>query len=115
MLDDGTSATGVYAVFNASNMPVRLLVINTDYYGGTDTRATSTVSLSGLSAPSGVKQAKRMTAPSATSTSGVTIGGSTSFTNTCMRSGSQATESVSVSGGTMSVSVSASEALIVFL
>lgn len=117
MLDNGTSAIGVYAVFNASNSPVRLLVINTNYYSGTGTPATSAVTLSGFGTTNGtdLKLAKRMTAPSATATSGVTIGGSTSFTGTCARSGAQAMESVTVSGGTMSVSVRASEGLIVFL
>ncbi|EKM54178.1 glycoside hydrolase family 79 protein [Phanerochaete carnosa HHB-10118-sp] len=115
MLDDGTGAIGVYAAFNASNSPVRLLIINTDYYSGTGTPATSVVTLSGAGSTDGTKLAKRMTAPDATSTSGVTIGGSASFAGTCARSGAQTMESVTVSGGTMSVSVRASEALIVFL
>ena len=120
MLDDGTSEIGTYAVFDASGRPVRLLVINSNYYNGTGTRSSSTVSFTGLASALGTQlQAKRMTAPSATSQidqgAAVTIGGSTSFSAQCVRTGTQATESVAVSGGTVSVSVKASEALLVFL
>lgn len=119
MLDDGTSAVGSYVVFDASGTPVRLLVINSNYYDGTGTRSSSTIFFTGLRTASGTKQAKRMTAPSATSEvdqgAAVTIGGSTSFSSQCVRTGTQATESVAVSGGGISVSVKASEALIVFL
>ena len=117
MLDDGTSAIAAYAVFNASGLPVRVLVINTNYYDGTGTRSSATVTLSGLG--SGQRTAKRMTAPSALSQSdegaAVTIGGSPSFTASCARSGAQTTETASVIAGMMSVSVRSSEALIVFL
>ncbi|GJE97722.1 glycoside hydrolase family 79 protein [Phanerochaete sordida] len=115
MLDDGTGAIAAYAVFNTAGRPVRVLVINSSYYSGTGTRATSAVVLSGLSAGTTTAQAKRMTAPSAPATSGVTIGGSASFTGACTRSGTQAMESVAVSGGSATVSVRASEALIVFV
>ncbi|KAK7685216.1 hypothetical protein QCA50_011579 [Cerrena zonata] len=119
MLDDGTSAIGVYAVYSASNVPVRLLVINSNYFDGTGTRATTSVSLTGLTTSTETTKAKRLTAPNATSRSdqgaAVTIGGSTSFTSTCTRSGTQNLEDVSVSGGAATVSLQASEALIVYL
>ncbi|KAI0785550.1 hypothetical protein C8Q75DRAFT_775360 [Abortiporus biennis] len=119
MLDDGTSAIGVYVVYSSSNTPVRLLIVNSNYYAGSGTRTATTLSFTGLATTSGTKQAKRMTAPSATSRidegAAVTIGGSTSFTTSCLRTGTQAMESVGVSGNTMSVSVLASEALIVYL
>lgn len=119
MLDDGTSAIGVYAVYSAANAPVRVLVINSNYFGGSGTRSVATVSLSGLTASQTNVRAKRMTAPNATSRvdqgAAVTIGGSASFTSTCSRSGTQGTEAVAVSGTGLTVSVSASEALIIFL
>ncbi|KAL4252614.1 Glycoside hydrolase family 79 protein [Abortiporus biennis] len=119
MLDDGTSAIGVYVVYSSSNTPVRLLIVNSNYYAGSGTRTATTLSFTGLATTSGTKQAKRMTAPSATSRidegAAVTIGGSTSFTTSCLRTGTQAMESVGFSGNTMSVSVLASEALIVYL
>ena len=119
MLDDGTGAIGAYAVFNAAGTPVRLLVINTNYFNGTGTRSSTATAFTGLSTGLKTVQAKRMTAPAATSQvdegAAVTIGGSPSFTSSCARTGMQTTESVAVSGGAMSVSVQASEALIVFL
>ena len=119
MLDDGTSAIGVYAVYSASNVPLRLLVIDTTYFDGSGTRASTSVSLTGLTTSAGTKKAKRLTAPNATSRSdqgaAVTIGGSTSFTSTCTRSGTQNFEDVSVSGGATTVTLKASEALIVYL
>lgn len=119
MLDDGTSEIGVYAVYSSANVPLRLLVINTNYFDGTGTRSSTTVSLTGLTTASGTKQAKRLTAPNATSRvdqgAAVTIGGSASFTNSCTRNGAQATESVPASENALSVVVKASEALIVFL
>ncbi len=119
MLDDGSSAIGIYALYSSTNAPVRLLVVNTNYFNGTGTRSSATVSFAGLTTASGTKQAKRMTAPSATSQvdqgAAVTIGGSASFTSMCARTGTQVTETVTVSGNALSVSVKASEALIVFL
>ncbi|KAI0069506.1 hypothetical protein K474DRAFT_1108648 [Panus rudis PR-1116 ss-1] len=119
MLDDGTSAIGIYAVYSSSNAPLRVLVINSNYYSGSGTRSSTSVSLTGLTTSSGTKQAKRLTAPNATSRSdqgaAVTIGGSTSFSANCARSGTQNTESVAVSGNALTVSVKASEALMVFL
>lgn len=119
MLDDGASAIGVYAVFSSSNAPVRLLVINTNYFDGSGTRSSTSVALTGLVTSSGTKQVKRMTAPAATSRvdqgAAVTIGGVSSFNSDCSRAGTQSFESVAVSGNAMTVSVKASEAVIVFL
>ncbi|KAI0344513.1 hypothetical protein BDW22DRAFT_1326510 [Trametopsis cervina] len=119
MLDDGTGAVAVYVVYSASSVPVRLLVVNTNYFDGTGTRSNATVQFSGLLTSSGTKQAKRLTAPNATARvdqgAAVTIGGSPSFSASCARNGEQVTEAVQVNGSAMSVSVRASEALIVFL
>lgn len=119
MLDNGTTAIGVYAVFSSSKTPVRLLVINTNYFDGTGARSNTSVTFTGLTTAGGAKQAKRMTAPNANSQVDqgalVTIGGSASFTSTCTREGTQSTETVTVDGNAMTVTVNASEALIVYL
>jgi hypothetical protein len=119
MLDNGTSAVGVYVVYSPEGAPLRTLVINTDYFDGTDTRPSTAVSLAGLSGGGSTRQAKRLTAPSAISRNdqgaAVTIGGSASFTSSCARNGTQTTEVIKVNGDAVSVEVRASEALIVFL
>ncbi len=119
MLDDGSSAIGVYATFSSSNTPVRVLVINTDYFDGNGTRSVANVTLTGLITDSGARKAKRLTAPSATSEidqgAPVTIGGTTAFAADCSISGTQSFESVNVSGHAATVFVRASEALIVYL
>ena len=120
MLDDGTGAVAVYAVYSSAGRPVRVLVVNSQYFDGTGTRASGAVQLTGLAAARGTRQAKRMTAPSAVSQVGaaattVTIGASASFGADCSRSGVQRNETVAVSASALSVTVQASEALIVFL
>lgn len=120
MLDDGTSALAAYAVYTTANVPVRLLVINSDYYDGSSTRPRSMVSFTGLrqttsTRPLSVAAVRRMTAPSATALTNVTIAGGESFTSSCARTGSTTLESVRVANGSLSVSVQASEALIVLL
>jgi hypothetical protein len=68
MLDDGSGAIASYVVYNSSGRPVRLLVYNSDYYTGSGTRSSASVSFTGggLSS-SGSKTATRLTAPNATS------------------------------------------------
>ncbi|KAI0356333.1 hypothetical protein OH77DRAFT_1423976 [Trametes cingulata] len=119
MLDNGSTAVAVYAVYSSSNTPLRLLVLNSNYFDGTGTRSSTSVTFTGLSTSSGTKQAKRLTAPNATSRvdqgAPVTIGGGGTFGSNCIRAGTEHTESVPVSGNSLTVSVQASEALIVFL
>lgn len=120
MLDDGTGAVAVYAVYSSAGTPLRALVVNTDYFDGPGTRNSTTVVLAGLEgSAAGSRQAKRLTAPSATAQvdqgAAVTIGGSASFSASCVRNGVQANETAEVVGGSVSVSVKASEALMVFL
>ena len=118
-LDDGTSALATYAVYSAAGAPLRLLVVNTNYFDGTGTRAAASVAFTGLNGGTGTKAAKRLTAPDATARTDegalVTIGGNGTFSNECVRQGTEETESVAVSGGALTVSVLASEALIVYL
>ena len=118
-LDNGTGAVATYAVYSASNAPLRLLVVNTNYYNGTGTRAATSVQFTGLTTSSGTKSAKRLTAPDATGRTDegaqVTIGGNGTFSSSCAKQGTEGTENVAVSGGALTVSVLASEALIVYL
>ncbi|TFK81382.1 glycoside hydrolase family 79 protein [Polyporus arcularius HHB13444] len=118
-LDNGSSAIATYAVYSASNAPLRLLVLNSNNFDGTGTRASTSVQFTGLTTASGTKRAKRLTAPNATSRTdqgaAVTIGGGGTFSSTCVQQGTQNFESVAVSGNALTVSVLASEALIVYL
>ena len=118
-LDDGSGETAVYVVFSSSGSPLRLLVLNSEYYGGSGTRPSETVQFSGLTKSSGTVSAKRLTAPDATALvnqgAAVTIGGDGTFSASCESQGTQELESVSVSGGSLEVAVAASEALIVYL
>ena len=65
MLDDGTSAVASYVVFNSAGKPLRALIYNSAYYGGSGTRSSTSVTLTGLS--SGTKSGLRLTAPASTS------------------------------------------------
>ncbi|KAI0780147.1 glycoside hydrolase superfamily [Fomes fomentarius] len=66
-LDTGSSAIATYAVYSSSNVPLRLLVVNSNHFNGTGTRASTSVQFTGLATSSGTKQAKRLTAPNAES------------------------------------------------
>ena len=118
-LDNGSSAIATYAVYSSANVPLRLLVVNSNFFNGTGARTSTAVQFTGLRTVSGTKQAKRLTAPNATSRTdqgaAVTIGGNGTFSSTCVAQGTQRTESVVVNGNALTVSVLASEALIVFL
>ncbi|KAJ3975093.1 hypothetical protein EV361DRAFT_890688 [Lentinula raphanica] len=120
MLDDGTGAIASYVIFNSAGAPVRLLIYNSNYYDGTGTRSSTSVSFSGGGVPaSGTVTALRLTGPNATSRVDeggiVTIGGGVTFDGDCNVVGSETRENVVVSGGVLTVNVQASEALIVFL
>ncbi|KAA1472941.1 glycoside hydrolase family 79 protein [Dentipellis sp. KUC8613] len=119
MLDDGTGAVATYALYSSSNQPLRVLIYNSAYYSGSGTRSAASVPLSGLASGSGSVRALRLTAPSAPARvdqgAAVTIGGGLTFAGDCSQAGAQTMETVPVAGGTATVSVKASEALIVFL
>lgn len=80
MLDDGTGAVASYVIYNSAGAAVRLLVYNSNYYDGTGTRSSTSVSFTGGGIPSsGTATALRLTGPNATSRVDeggiVTIGG----------------------------------------
>ncbi|KIK65736.1 glycoside hydrolase family 79 protein [Collybiopsis luxurians FD-317 M1] len=120
MLDNGTGAVASYVLFNSAGTPVRLLVYNSNYFDGTGTRSSTSVSFTGGGIPSsGTKTALRLTGPNATSRVDeggiVTIGAQVTFDGNCNAVGTPIRENVAVTGGTLTISVQASEALIVFL
>lgn len=138
MLDEGEGPVAIYAVFaGTGGAPARLLIINSNYYDGDGARTSATVSFGNLPRASAnsahgdgarTVAVKRMTAPCATSqaddsegqgsagVSVVTIGGDGVFDVDCIFSGGERTESVVVGGdNSISVNVSASEALIVYM
>ena len=117
MLDNGTSSIAVYAVYGRDGAPLRVLVYNSEYYT-TGTRPSATVSLSGLSEAVGIKRFTSNAATSLTSDAnhgGIAIGTSGGFDAACDPSGTQGVESVTVQSGTVTVSIGASEAFILYL
>ncbi|OQD87766.1 hypothetical protein PENANT_c005G05608 [Penicillium antarcticum] len=114
-LDSQDSAYAAYAIYK-SGAPVRALLYNSDYYTS-GTRSSQTYTLSGLSSSS--VTAKRLTAPYATSRvdqgSNPTVAGRTFTNGTCVIQGTETVETVTVSGGTATFAVAASEALLVYL
>jgi hypothetical protein len=118
MLDGGTGAVAVYVVYSTGGAPLRALVYNSAYYDGSTSRTSSSVTLTGIS--TGSKQALRLTAPAATSRvdqgAAVTIGAGLTFDGNCQSVGTEVFENVAVgSNQLITVSVAASEALIVYL
>ncbi|KGO36823.1 Acetolactate synthase, large subunit, biosynthetic [Penicillium expansum] len=116
-LDSQDTAYAAYAIYKAG-IPVRVLLYNSDYYISTSgTRSSQTYTLSGLSSPS--VTAKRLTAPYATSRvdqgQNPTVAGQTFVNGTCTIQGTESVETVTVSGGKASFTVTASEALLVYL
>ncbi|KAJ8523517.1 hypothetical protein ONZ45_g96 [Pleurotus djamor] len=120
MLDDGTGPVAVYTVYGSNGNPLRALIYNSNFFDGTGTRANTNVSLSGAFLPStGSRSLKRFTAPDATSRvdrgASVTIGGGGTFDSACRNAGTQVKEGVSINGGTITLTVKASEAVILYL
>lgn len=116
-LDDGNSNYAAYATFDTSGAPLRALLYNSDYYSGSGTRSSQSFVLQGLTGSS--VRAKRLTGDSAIARvdqgGKVTFGGQTFTNGDCKVSGSEAFETLSVSGGQATISLKASEALLVYL
>ncbi|PCG92027.1 Glycoside hydrolase, superfamily [Penicillium occitanis (nom. inval.)] len=114
-LDDQTAAYAAYAIYS-SGSPVKVLLYNSDYYT-TGTRTSQTFVLSGLSGST--VTAKRLTAPYATSRvdqgGNPTVAGQTFANGTCVIQGTQTVETATVSSAKATFTVSASEALLVYL
>ncbi|KUJ09619.1 uncharacterized protein LY89DRAFT_274367 [Mollisia scopiformis] len=116
-LDDGSTDYAAYVVFDGAGSPLRVLLVNSDYYSS-GTRGSETFVLGGLGGAASVKS-KRLTAASANSRvdqgGNPTFGGQTFANETCVIGGTETFESTAVSGGTGSFVVGASEALLVYL
>ena len=114
-LDDQTTGYAAYAIYK-DNKPIRVLLYNSDYYTS-GTRSSQTYVLSGLSSSS--VTAKRLTAPYATSRvdqgGNPTVAGQTFANGTCVIHGTQTVETATVSSAKATFTVSASEALLVYL
>jgi hypothetical protein len=91
------------------------MLINSQFFGGTGTRASTTVSLTGINGASTV-QVRRLTAPAATSQtaqgSNVTLAGR-SINSACQVVGTESVETITVVGGSLSVKLLASEAVFI--
>lgn len=120
MLDNGTDSVAVYGIYSYSGKPLRILLINTEYFGGVGLRPSTTISISNLETNLPVLSAKRLTAPSATSvvfangSSPITLAGQV-FNTECSPIGSEIIELIRVSDGSAAVALGASESLIVWL
>jgi len=116
-LDTGTTNYAAYTVFDQDGAPMRVLLYNSDYYTGSGTRSSQPFTLTGLTATS--VKAKRLTAASATSRvdqgSDPTFGGQKFTSGTCEISGTETFETVAVSGGQATLTLKATEALLVYL
>ncbi|KAL4965464.1 uncharacterized protein BDV14DRAFT_208713 [Aspergillus stella-maris] len=112
-LDDQSTAYAAYAIYEGG-VPVKVLLYNSDYYTS-GTRGSQTYTLTGLSSSS--VTARRLTA--AYSTSRVdegetpTVAGQTFGNGDCTVQGDELIETLSVTGGEATLTVSASEALLV--
>ncbi|KAJ2893369.1 Beta-glucuronidase [Zalerion maritima] len=113
-LDSGSDNYAVYATYGSDGKPLRVLLYNSDYYTS-GTRPTESFTLTGLDVSS--LQAKRLTAPTASSRQDrgepATYGGQGFDDGTCVIDGDETWELVTVSGGSATVSVGASEAVVV--
>ncbi|KAF2226017.1 hypothetical protein BDZ85DRAFT_193194 [Elsinoe ampelina] len=115
-LDSGSNSFGAYAIYSGTTVK-KVLLVNSNYYSGTGSRSSETFTLTGLSGAS--VKAKRLTAASAESRQDrgqkPTVGGQTFVDGTCAIQGAAVTESATVTGGSASFSLQASEALLVYL
>ncbi|KAI1171922.1 glycoside hydrolase family 79 protein [Nemania sp. FL0916] len=116
-LDDGSSNYAAYVTFDSAGAPLRALLYNSDYYSGSGTRSSQSFVLGGLAGSS--VRAKRLVGDSAVARvdqgGKVTFGGQTFTNGDCRVSGTETFETVTVSGGQATMSLKASEALLVYL
>lgn len=116
-LDDGNSNYAAYVSFDSAGAPLRALLYNSDYYGGSGVRSSQPFELRGLTGNS--VRAKRLVGDSAVARvdqGGKVAFGDQTFTNgDCNVDGSETFETLAVSGGQATISLKASEALLVYL
>ncbi|KAL4947659.1 hypothetical protein BDW69DRAFT_204185 [Aspergillus filifer] len=111
-LDDQSTAYAAYAIYE-NDSPVRVLLYNSDYYTS-GTRSSQTYTLTGLSGSS--VTARRLTAPHSTSRvdqgESPTVAGQTFGNGDCTIQGDESLETGIVTGGEVTFTLSASEALL---
>jgi len=116
-LDTGRTAYGAYAAFGSGGAPLRVLLYNSDYYAGTGARSSQSFVLTGLNVSS--VKAKRLTAAGAMARQDqggtITFGGQIFGNGTCVVSGAETFETAVVADGSVTLSVKATEALLVYL
>ncbi len=116
-LDSGATPYAGYASFDDEGEPLRVLLYNSEYYGGSGVRGSQPFVLTGLKASS--VRSKRLTAASAGSRQdqgeAPSFGGQTFGDGTCAIAGDETFETTVVSGGSASFAVKATEALLVYL
>ncbi|KAI1342290.1 glycoside hydrolase family 79 protein [Xylariaceae sp. FL0016] len=116
-LDDGNSNYAGYVSFDSDGNPLRALLYNSDYFSGSGAQASVTFELRGLAGAS--VRAKRLTAESAMARvdqgGKVSFGGQTFMDGDCKISGTETYETLGVKNGQTSVSIKASEAVLVYL
>lgn len=114
-LDDASTTYAAYAIYKG-DAPVRVLFYNSDYYTS-GTRPSQTFTLTNLSGS--LVNASRLTAPYSTSRvdqgQDPSISGLRFQNGTCVVSGSEVLESKEVTAGSVSFTLYASEALLVYL
>jgi hypothetical protein len=115
-LDNMSTNYGAYAIYK-DDKPIRVLLTNSDYYES-GTRGRQTYTLAGLSSTS--VTAKRLTSASATARQdreggGAKVGGQSFQDGTCVMQGTAEVERADVSGGSVTFTLAASEALLVYL
>ncbi|XDG02669.1 hypothetical protein ABKA04_002284 [Annulohypoxylon sp. FPYF3050] len=116
-LDDGSSNYATYVSFDSDGAPLKALLYNSDYFSGSGSRSSQSFVLQGLTGSS--LKAKRLTAASAQSRvdqgATVTYGGQSFTDGNCNVSGTETYETLAVSNGQITVTINASEALVVLL
>ncbi|KAF7713085.1 Beta-glucuronidase [Penicillium ucsense] len=117
-LDSGNSSHAQYVIYS-NGRPIKAILVNTDYFSGSGVRSCSKITLNGLPAGSQVRTL-RMTAGSSdvtTNDSGIypTIGGQHFSNVDCSSVGDLKYERDAVRGGQVTLTVAASEALLVYL
>ncbi|KAI1090802.1 glycoside hydrolase family 79 protein [Rostrohypoxylon terebratum] len=116
-LDDGSSNYAAYVSFDSDGAPLKALLYNSDYFSGSGSRSSQSFVLQGLTGSS--LKAKRLTAASAQSRvdqgATVTYGGQSFTDGNCNVSGTETFEAIAVSNGQVTVTINASEALVILL
>ncbi|KAI2643579.1 hypothetical protein GGS21DRAFT_24609 [Xylaria nigripes] len=116
-LDNGNSDYAAYVTFDSAGAPLRALLYNSEYFEGNGCRSSHTFDLRGLRGT--FVRAKRLTGDSAVARvdqgGKVTFGGQIFTDGDCKVSSSETFEMLEVNRGRATISLKASEALIVYL